>query len=268
MNRSHKLITVWVLALTAAAPLAAQATFEIPKPGKTDPSVFRPQPPPEAPKEQGEEKASALVYEGEPLMAGDNELSFTVPQTESPQQMVPQAAIRVRYGTQQQLGYSGPADNGEVEDYVMRVLAAQNDTLPRISSAPREIIEGDIGTKELIFNLSLSHASDQTVSVDFSTIDGTATSGLDYVAASGTAVFHPGETIAEIVVPIIGEYLFEADETFQLILENAVGATIGNPSTTGAVVWRISRDRCSSGAISPGSRVQRPSSARCSTDRP
>jgi hypothetical protein len=67
MNRSHKLITVWVLALTAATPLAAQATFEIPKPGTTDPSVFRPQPPPEAPKDEAAEKAAALVYQGEPL---------------------------------------------------------------------------------------------------------------------------------------------------------------------------------------------------------
>jgi hypothetical protein len=56
---------MWVLALAAAATLAAQATFEIPT-GAPNPSVFRPQPPPEKPKE--EQEAPSLVYEGEPLM--------------------------------------------------------------------------------------------------------------------------------------------------------------------------------------------------------
>jgi hypothetical protein len=64
MNRSRRLITLWVLALVATALLAAQATFEIPT-GEPSPDVFKPQPPPEEKKE--EEKAPVLAYEGEPL---------------------------------------------------------------------------------------------------------------------------------------------------------------------------------------------------------
>lgn len=64
MNRSRKLITIWVLALAATAPLAAQATFEIPT-GAPKPEVFRPQPPPEEKKDEG--KAAVLEYAGEPL---------------------------------------------------------------------------------------------------------------------------------------------------------------------------------------------------------
>ena len=64
MNRPRRLIPIWFLALAATAPLAAQATFEVPT-GAPNPGVFRPQPPPEAPKE--EDEAPALVYEGEPL---------------------------------------------------------------------------------------------------------------------------------------------------------------------------------------------------------
>lgn len=64
MKRSRKLMTIWVLALAATAPLAAQATFEIPT-GAPKPEVFRPQPPPEEKKDEG--KAPLLAYEGEPL---------------------------------------------------------------------------------------------------------------------------------------------------------------------------------------------------------
>jgi hypothetical protein len=66
MNRSRRLVTIWVLALAATAPLAAQATFEIPT-GAPSADVFKPQPPPEEKKEEEEEKATKLAFEGEPL---------------------------------------------------------------------------------------------------------------------------------------------------------------------------------------------------------
>ena len=52
MRRWNRLIASWVLALAAAAPLAAQATFEIPS-GLPNTDVFRPQ---ELPKEMEEEE--------------------------------------------------------------------------------------------------------------------------------------------------------------------------------------------------------------------
>jgi hypothetical protein len=64
MNRLRELMTSWVLALAVAAPLAAQATFELPS-GLPNTDVFRPQPPPE--KEKEEEKTVELAYDGEPL---------------------------------------------------------------------------------------------------------------------------------------------------------------------------------------------------------
>src|SRR5262249_42736254 len=44
------------------------------------------------------------------------------------------------------------------------------------------------------FKLTLSQALDHQVSVDFSTQDGTAKAGHDYVAETGTITFAPGET--------------------------------------------------------------------------
>ncbi len=70
--------------------------------------------------------------------------------------------------------------------------------------------------------------SDGTVTVDFSTSDGTATSGLDYAASSGTLTFAGGQTSQSVVVPIVNDSLFEGDESLQLALSNPTGgATVG-----------------------------------------
>src|SRR5207247_960173 len=54
--------------------------------------------------------------------------------------------------------------------------------------------------------------------------DGTATAGLDYVAASGTLTFNPGETTQTISVTVLGDRLDEKDETFYVRLSNPTGA--------------------------------------------
>src|SRR2546423_15544748 len=50
--------------------------------------------------------------------------------------------------------------------------------------------------------------------VDYTTVDGTASSGLDYQAASGTLTFLDGETFKIITIPIIDDLLSEGTETF------------------------------------------------------
>src|SRR5206468_5350753 len=49
----------------------------------------------------------------------------------------------------------------------------------------------------------LSAASGQPVSVDYATADGTASSGSDYVAASGTLVFAPAGGSAAPPTPLL-----------------------------------------------------------------
>ena len=53
------------------------------------------------------------------------------------------------------------------------------------------VTEGDIGTTSATFTVTLASASGQTVSVDYSTADGTATAPADYAATSGTLTFAP-----------------------------------------------------------------------------
>lgn len=65
------------------------------------------------------------------------------------------------------------------------------------------------------------------VSVDFSTLAGTAVPGLKYVATNGSITFNPEDTSKIIPVQILQERQVEGNQTFSLLLSNA---------TTGAVL--------------------------------
>ena len=67
-----------------------------------------------------------------------------------------------------------------------------DDTLPVVRIDDMQVKEGDSGTTDAIFTVSLSAASSDPVSVSFATQDGTAKAGSDYIAASGTVTFKPG----------------------------------------------------------------------------
>jgi uncharacterized repeat protein (TIGR01451 family) len=76
------------------------------------------------------------------------------------------------------------------------------------------------------FTVTLSAASGLSATVDYSTSNGTATSGSDYTANSGTLTFSPGVTTRTVVVPILNDALFENGESFNVNLSNPTNATI------------------------------------------
>ena len=102
-------------------------------------------------------------------------------------------------------------------------------------STPATIIEGSSATTNLSFTVSLSAASSQTVKVNYTTVNGTATAGTDYTAKSGTLTFAPNQTSQTIVVPILNDNLNEADEIFTVSLSNPVNATINTAVGTGNI---------------------------------
>jgi chitinase len=98
--------------------------------------------------------------------------------------------------------------------------------LPAASVADVAITEGHSGQAELVFQVTLSKASAVPVTLAYATQAGTATAGSDFLAASGTVTFAPGETSKAIAVQVIGDTLFEPIESFTLVLSSAVGATL------------------------------------------
>lgn len=105
----------------------------------------------------------------------------------------------------------------------------------RLADAPA-VTEGNTGTRVATFTVTLSAASNQTVTVDYATSNGTATAGSDYRAASGTLSFAPGETIKTVFVPVIGDRLPEPNETFVVNLSSPTNATIDDGQGVGNIV--------------------------------
>jgi hypothetical protein len=114
--------------------------------------------------------------------------------------------------------------------------SAMPDYLPTLSINDASIIEGNSGTANLVFTVLLSKASTQTVTVDFSTSNGTATAGTDYVAAAGTLTFASGLTSQTVIVPVLGDTLIEGNETVYVNLANASGSTLADFQGQGTIV--------------------------------
>ena len=94
----------------------------------------------------------------------------------------------------------------------------------------------DSGTDApLSFHVMLSKTSNSAVTVDYTTHDGTATAGADYVAASGTLTFEPGETVKTVEVRVLPDSHDEGSETLSLVLSNAGGAAIGDAEGIGTI---------------------------------
>ena len=108
-------------------------------------------------------------------------------------------------------------------------IIEDNDAMP-------SFIISDFSEPELNYNqapftvyVSLSAPSGQTVTVDFRTENGTATSTSnikDYIDTLGTLTFAPGETVKSFPVTIVGDTRHELDETVRVILTNGQNANI------------------------------------------
>ena len=98
------------------------------------------------------------------------------------------------------------------------------------------VTEGASGTALATFTATLSPASTQTVTVNYTTVNGTATGGSDYVAANGILTFAPGVSTRPIGVTLKGDTTVEPNETFSVTLSGALNAVLGTASGTGTIM--------------------------------
>lgn len=88
----------------------------------------------------------------------------------------------------------------------------------------------------LAFHVRLSQPSVHPVSVDYHTVDGTATAGSDYVQTSGTLEFALGDTAKDVLVTLVGDVKPERNESVGLALTNASNATLGDSVATDTIL--------------------------------
>ena len=94
--------------------------------------------------------------------------------------------------------------------------------------------EGDSGTVNVLFPVTLSRAAAERVRVNWRTANYTA-SLADYESANGTVTFDPGQTTKTISVNVKGDGRDEPNEAFGVVLGNPVGGTIGAGTSFGII---------------------------------
>jgi hypothetical protein len=108
---------------------------------------------------------------------------------------------------------------------------------PTASVSSASVTEGNSGAVTATFTVTLSFAPAAPVTIAWNTADGTATvASGDYAAASGTVSFAAGQTSKTFTVTVNGDTLYEANETFTVVLSSPSGATIATGTGTGTVV--------------------------------
>ena len=119
------------------------------------------------------------------------------------------------------------------------VNITDNDPQPTISINDVAVIEGNSGTTNATFTVTLSNPSSQPITVNYATVDGTATTAdLDYNAATATISFAPGEISKTVTVAVVGDTKSENPEAFTVNLSNVTNATITKATGVGTITNR------------------------------
>ena len=122
------------------------------------------------------------------------------------------------------------------------VNIADND-LPIIDlSANQTVVEGITSPQNVIYTVTLSSDSTETVTVQYATVNNTAIAGSDYTATSGTLTFDPGVISQDIIIPILNNSLNEAQETFNLTLSSPTNAQLGTSIAVTAITDTLTQD--------------------------
>lgn len=98
-----------------------------------------------------------------------------------------------------------------------------------LTASPATVTEGDAGTKTVTMTLTLDSVPTEDVTISYATLlSGTASANDDFIPASGTVTFLAGSATATVSIEIVGDNVFEPDETINL---EFTGAVLTAPAT-------------------------------------
>jgi chitinase len=107
----------------------------------------------------------------------------------------------------------------------------------RVSVGDTAISEGDSGSRQLVFTVTLSGPAPVPVSFTYATASQTAMAGSDFTTKSGIGTIGAGQSSVDIAVVLRGDATPEPDETFTFTLTGpSGGAVLGRASATGTIL--------------------------------
>lgn len=102
---------------------------------------------------------------------------------------------------------------------------------PYVTVDGMRIAEGDAGVWEVEFDIRLSEVLGRSVTMEYTTVDGSAEAGMDYEGLAGTLTFEPGQTRKTVIVEVYGDTAYEGDEAFTLNVFSLYGDVVGDRGT-------------------------------------
>jgi len=109
--------------------------------------------------------------------------------------------------------------------------------MPTISISDATVVEGNDGITNLVFTLTLSTISSDSVTVAVkTTATSTATSDIDFTAVNSIVTFAAGQTSSTFTVQVLGDLLFEPTEVLYSTLSNPSGGVIADATAIGHIV--------------------------------
>ena len=118
--------------------------------------------------------------------------------------------------------------NATLADAGGLLTIADDDALPTLSIDDVSATEGDAGTTLVTFTVTKSGATALAATANWSTADGTASSGSDYTSASGSLSFAAADTTKVVQVEVLGDLQDEVDEQFSVTVADPTNAMISD----------------------------------------
>ncbi len=97
-------------------------------------------------------------------------------------------------------------------------------------------VQGSEDAGNLQLPVELSRSTDQVVTVQYASADGTAEAGLDYTASRGIVIFDPNATRGVIMIDVTDDDISEGTETFAVTLSKPRNAIIARGTGTGTIL--------------------------------
>jgi subtilisin family serine protease len=201
--------------------------------------------------------AAHIIFRWQGEIFGDGSNSASQPKVNFEIELRSDGTIVTRYGS----GQSAPINTnlfpvvgiggGEPDAYVIPSHTSEQSPIsltnaqtvffqPRASISTVEFSQSPFSTSESngFATVTVTRTGDTsiTASVDYVTVDSSATQKGDYLFASGRLTFAPGETSKSITVLIIDDVYNEGPENFSLSLSNPIGMNIGARNVTSVTI--------------------------------
>ncbi len=125
-----------------------------------------------------------------------------------------------------------------------RLEGLEDRTVPAVQLSvadPAPVPEGGSGTTDMVFTVTRSGDLAPAVSVNYTTQDGTAVAGRDYLPVAGTLTFAPNQATATIAVPVVGNTILQADRTLSVVLSDPLAFSPQSLGGTAAALPGLSQ---------------------------